>query len=1043
MRLVHLADIHICSKSIEEYYHVFDNFSKVLSSLRLDKHNDLIVIAGDIFHNKTVYTPREVSLFYYLMDILKEYQIVMIPGNHDMNTQNINDIDMITPLLNTLVSNKVVNGSNIHYLRDTCDFIFGNIVLHHISVFDERKTIESKIANKFNVLLYHGMVNGIKYGNNIGVSNSRITTKIMKEYDLVILGDIHERFMFDKSTSGITGGYCGSLIQQNIGESIDKGFSVWTLPLSNIQTLDKGNITEKHYSVNNDYTFIKIDIRGLSDVDTLKAAEKVKSMNEKHKIVVVSDADDIGLKKCVGVLSGAGINIHKINRLVKLNRSLMLKDDIKDIFGDILKKNGATAEQYSSIMSVYADDIGNFTVSPKKWTVISMKWSNLYKYGEGNFIDFTKLGGISGILAGNAMGKSSVIDILVFGLFNYLLRADKLTMINNNKKESFISIELLVNNDTYTIERKDDRLYHSTVRLYNSKKVNISGVSLKKTYDKITSMIGTYTQFAMTSLYRDNIIDIMKVNKTERLTVLSELFGLVDNKKLIDSLTTQEKKLKNEISELKTPRFDSKTIDSDIQIKTLQLKDKEVLKESLDAKFKSIMEYESTKKMIAKKRNELSVLISTSSSNNDTSLLSKHNEKLLMKLLQDTTTQIDELHKELISLGDALANTEKYNEKKAGYISSVKKYKIEIDRLKDYISGHYNEKCDKCTLNKQKFTDDLASVRRKLLDEKAKYDRLVAGTTVSVSTELREKIDLIKQDIKSKRILIYETNEHLDKFRTIKTSVERKKELESDISSLECSIPKHYKSTNLDEIITSKSNVDCDIGVLRSEISQLSYEKSISGLYESKYPVLKGEKDKISLFLKCIKLPEFKTEIIKKSIGRILININSMLECIANFKISVDIDQNIEFYIEENGVRLPILMASGYQLFTASLVARLSFISAIQSSATFLIIDEGFGALDDTNSKKIIDLFNYIKGNYSFVLVISHMNELKSTIDTPISLQYDGHFSRINNTSLDTNMPLSIDTDDIYMICQCGKKVKKVSYKAHIKTAVHLRYTAH
>ena len=45
------------------------------------------------------------------------------------------------------------------------------------------------------------------------------------------------------------------------------------------------------------------------------------------------------------------------------------------------------------------------------WSLQGLEWDNLFNYGEGNFIDFTKLEGIVGIFGKNYSGKSSIVRI--------------------------------------------------------------------------------------------------------------------------------------------------------------------------------------------------------------------------------------------------------------------------------------------------------------------------------------------------------------------------------------------------------------------------------------------------------------------------------------------------------------------------------------------------------------------------------------------------------------------------------------------------------
>ena len=50
------------------------------------------------------------------------------------------------------------------------------------------------------------------------------------------------------------------------------------------------------------------------------------------------------------------------------------------------------------------------------WKLKRFEFDNMFSYGENNVVDFTKLGGVVGLFAANASGKSSLLDALCFCL---------------------------------------------------------------------------------------------------------------------------------------------------------------------------------------------------------------------------------------------------------------------------------------------------------------------------------------------------------------------------------------------------------------------------------------------------------------------------------------------------------------------------------------------------------------------------------------------------------------------------------------------------
>ena len=69
------------------------------------------------------------------------------------------------------------------------------------------------------------------------------------------------------------------------------------------------------------------------------------------------------------------------------------------------------------------------------WSLKKMEWDNLFNYAEDNVIDFTKLNGVVGIFGKNFSGKSSIIDSLLYTVYNSSSKSIRknLNMINQNK----------------------------------------------------------------------------------------------------------------------------------------------------------------------------------------------------------------------------------------------------------------------------------------------------------------------------------------------------------------------------------------------------------------------------------------------------------------------------------------------------------------------------------------------------------------------------------------------------------------------------------
>lgn len=63
-----------------------------------------------------------------------------------------------------------------------------------------------------------------------------------------------------------------------------------------------------------------------------------------------------------------------------------------------------------------------------------------------------------------------------------------------------------------------------------------------------------------------------------------------------------------------------------------------------------------------------------------------------------------------------------------------------------------------------------------------------------------------------------------------------------------------------------------------------------------------------------------------------------------------------------------------------------------------LIVDEGFGALDADNMAMVHALFDYLKTNFDFIIVISHLDAMRDMVDKQLEITKKDGFSYINNT---------------------------------------------
>ena len=172
--VVHMADIHIHKREREEEYRqVFNNLYVDLIQKNINKKNSIIVIAGDIIHDKTDLHPISITLTkeFFIM-LCKITSVCVISGNHDVSllNQNHNSIECIVKNLET--ENKLYLLNNEGYYQ------YYNILFGHTRFGQSTKVLECKFDfDGYKCGLYHGIINGVS-DNGYEYKNTNKTNKI-------------------------------------------------------------------------------------------------------------------------------------------------------------------------------------------------------------------------------------------------------------------------------------------------------------------------------------------------------------------------------------------------------------------------------------------------------------------------------------------------------------------------------------------------------------------------------------------------------------------------------------------------------------------------------------------------------------------------------------------------------------------------------------------------------------------------------------------------------------------------------------------------
>lgn len=563
-----------------------------------DEKPDYIVHCGDIFHNKTNLSPECVQLvgefLKNLADIAPTY---IIAGNHDTNLSNEKRLDSITPVIQFL------NHENLFYLKDSGEKILrDDLALNVLSVFDEQNWTSPTSKDRINIALYHGSIAGVQTDIGYTLEHTDHDISIFDEFDYALVGDIHKTDQIVDRAGRIR--YPGSTVQQNHGETNDKGFLIWEIE-------DKRKFKTRHISIPNPspYVTVTLNSEGKLEEDLfIPDNAKVRVMSEinlpvetiKKSVEVIKarfNPESVTYVNKAAERTDISEAVNKIS--VDDLRDIKIQEDLIEEYLKDFKPSQQTLQQvydlnkkYNTVVESEEDIARNI-----KWSIKSMEWNNLFNYGVGNKINFERLNGVVSIVGRNYSGKSSIIESLLWTMQNSTSKniRKNLNIINQNQVKGDGKLELIVDNKLFTIERSAEKytkklageetqeaktdVVFSVCDLADEEECregdngNLNGLDRNETDKNIRKMFGTIDDFLMTSMSSQmGALQFLNEGSTKRKEILAKFLDL-------DIFAKKYKLVNDEAAELKSAikRLEGKDYDAEIEsIKTKSAENEEL-----------------------------------------------------------------------------------------------------------------------------------------------------------------------------------------------------------------------------------------------------------------------------------------------------------------------------------------------------------------------------------------------------------------------------------------------------------------------------------
>ena len=1049
MIIAHISDTHIRNLKFHyEYRKVFDQLYTKL----IEENVDYIVHCGDIAHTKTQIPPEFVQLcsefLSNLADIAPTYVIL---GNHDGNLKNSSRQDAITPIANAL------EHPQLYLLKNSGETEIGNnVVLNVLSVIDRDNWVQPTDRSKINIALYHGSISGCSTDLGWIMDSGEDEISIFKPYDYALLGDIHKTNQIMDADGRVR--YAGSTVQQNHGETNDKGFLIWDIqnkdvfdvkhisllnpkPFVTVVLTKKGNLPKKatvpptarlrlvsHYPLSLD--------KLRKTIDVAKHKFKPESLTFLSKVI----AKNADLDQDFETLTGVNLRDIVVQEalITEYLSDYTIEEDVLEQILTLNKKTNSEVEQNEAV----ARNIN--------WTLKSFEWNNMFNYGEGNKVDFTNLNGIVGIFGKNYTGKSSIIDGVLYTLFNSTSKNERknLNIINQNKEDCTGRVKIQIGHKIYSVTRTSEKyikrlkgeetleartdVNFEVLDLATKDITSLNGLTRNDTDKNIRKQFGTLEDFLLTSMASQlGALQFVSEGSTRRKELLAKFLDLElfekkfrivkeesanikgalklmgerefaqEIKELTASLIVNKANIKEQEHECADLINDFEDMTADVQQKRLEI----------DLIPTELIDIEKVRKVKKKKTEEWAESVAAGLTATEFLNDSLTTEKEILEFLQAFDINI---------YNEELLVQENYVHMLDSVLASTKTLSEAKDRLLDQTKILETVPC-----GDEYKTCSFKTGAYKALEDLTLNERQLAGIR-SNCDEINEKIDKPRREelktLINKYEKVVENKNNIS--RTILEAKLKCRNLDDNTSKLEAEVDKlqqqeetyfdnKEKIDSKDKLVkilvtkeAEKENKQKQINICRKAVMALVKE---NGSIEAKITVCQEERERkeqlekdyavYDLYQRCMHSSGISYNIIKKRLPIINNEIAKILTNIVDFEMFFENDgKHLKMFIKHpKHEPRPLEMGSGAEKTISAMAIRLALltVSSLPKSDIF-ILDEPGSALDADNMDGFVSLLDLVKSHFNTILLISHLESLKDCADQQITIEKNNGYAYVS-----------------------------------------------
>lgn len=843
-------------------------------------------------------------------------------------------------------------------------------------------------------------------------------------------------------------GYPGSTVQQNYAEDPVHGYLLWKIS-------DRSSWDVTFKALPNPRPYITVPWQGT--VEATLAVAKTHPKGARFRVYssdVLSQKDASTLSSTLRQEMQATEVTYKSDQrvehdLIKSGDSTIVKGDLRhpDVMMKLLKEyhrdlNVSDEDwsavqdrvtEYLSACAIDDDGVRNIT-----WSLRHLKFDNVLAYGDNNVINFENLNGITGIFGPNRAGKSSIVGVILYTMFNATDRGSikNLHVVNVRKPYCYARAIINVNGTTdYVIERQTVKheskkgLVHANTalnvfRMEGHEAIDLAGEERKDTEKAVRKLIGGVDDCLLTSFSaQDELKLFITHGSARRRQILSRFLDLDICDKVYDRAKNDFNLTKHVLKTLPDRDWDaleaeySRQIhDCDAAIDVSNCEQHDV-KERLDE----------LKHRLAAHRDFTPVTFKQ---------VESHRQRVI-----DVETQLQSASARLQrckdDITDARSKLQTLDDNKSKYDIASLRRRLDAQRtLESTVMGLQHSYETDASVYKQQQRS------LKILDGIPCEDKYPTCKFIKDANLVKEKIDnqrdktvraldKLKRAEQSLQVLREESlDDQIAKFEQI---VELSSKMQVLISNLEVEQVKH--ETNLQSLVPAleaartklseledalKNDENAEVVALRSEIDRLSETHRSLDSNKLKQATERGrlqtlidrnahdraQREKVLNQIRTFEL--ISGGFSRRGIPHIItasqlpvinLEVSKILHGIVDFSVELEVDDDsdsMDVYINYGDSRRIIETCSGMEKMISSIAIRVALIniSSLPKPDMF-IIDEGFGSLDDLQVEACNRLLVSLKNYFRSIIVITHVDGIKDVADNIIEVTRNEKDARV------------------------------------------------